>query len=157
YNAREFTRGCVESVLRHATGDMRLVLIDDASPDAGIAGDLREFAARDPRVVVLTNEKNLGFVGTANRGMRYAESRDVLLLNSDTEVFAGFLDQLRSTAYADEQTGIATPFSNNATIYSLPRFGENPIPEGHTAASMATLVNVVSHRLRPEMPTAVGF
>jgi GT2 family glycosyltransferase len=156
YNARELTRRCVASVLRHAAGDVRIVLIDDESTDPGIADDLAEFA-RDARVVVLRNEKNAGFVRTANRGMRNAEGRDILLLNSDTEVFEGFLEGLRDAAYHDARTGIVTPFSNNATIFSLPAFGDNPIPDGHTAASMAALVAVTSRRLRPPMPTAVGF
>jgi GT2 family glycosyltransferase/2-polyprenyl-3-methyl-5-hydroxy-6-metoxy-1,4-benzoquinol methylase/glycosyltransferase involved in cell wall biosynthesis len=156
YNARELTRRCAESVLRHGPADLRVVLVDDASTDPGIAEDLRELA-RDGRVSVLRNETNLGFVKTANRGLRHASGRDVLLLNSDTEVFAGFLDGLRDAAYRDAKTGIVTPFSNNATIFSLPTFGENPIPEGHTAGSMARLVAGATRRIRPRMPTAVGF
>jgi GT2 family glycosyltransferase/glycosyltransferase involved in cell wall biosynthesis len=106
---------------------------------------------------VLSNEKNLGFVATANRGMRNAAGRDVLLLNSDTEVFAGYLDQLRDAAYVDAETGIVTPFSNNATIFSIPEFGDNPLPAGHSAESAARVVTNVSRKVRPEMPTAVGF
>lgn len=157
YNARDWTRRCLESVLRHGSGDFRLVAIDDCSSDRGVMDDLRALAARDRRVAILENPSNLGFVGTANRGMRQAKGRDVLLLNSDTEVFGGFLDQLRSAAYAHEETGIVTPFSNNATIFSIPEQGENPIPSGHTAASVAQVVTAASRRLRPEMPTAVGF
>src|SRR5205085_5678719 len=71
YNARELTRRCVESVLRHSPADARIVLLDDASSDPGITEDLDAFARRE-RVVVLRNEKNEGFVKTANRGMRHA-------------------------------------------------------------------------------------
>jgi GT2 family glycosyltransferase/2-polyprenyl-3-methyl-5-hydroxy-6-metoxy-1,4-benzoquinol methylase len=157
YNAREFTSRCVESALRHGTGDVRFVLINDKSTDPAIEDDLRAFARRDGRVIVLSNESNLGFVGTANRGMKHAAGRDVLLLNSDTEVAAGYLDQLRDAAYASADTGIVTPFSNNATIFSIPEFGDNPLPAGHTAESLARVVTAVSRRLRPEMPTGVGF
>ncbi len=157
HGARALTRRCVESALRHATGNVRVVLLDDASGDPALAAELRDLAASDPRVVLLPSETNLGFVATANRGLRHAAGRDVLLLNSDTEVFPGFLERLAAAACADGHTGIATPFSNNATIFSLPQFGENSVPEGHTAASMAALVAASSCRLRPEMPTAVGF
>jgi GT2 family glycosyltransferase/2-polyprenyl-3-methyl-5-hydroxy-6-metoxy-1,4-benzoquinol methylase/glycosyltransferase involved in cell wall biosynthesis len=157
YNARELTRRCCESVLRHGTGDFRLVVVDDGSTEPGVREDLDAIAANDARVVLLRNGENQGFVKTANRGMRHAEGRDVLLLNSDTEVFAGYLDRLRDAAYTDDATGIVTPFSNNATIFSIPKFGDNPIPEGHTAESLAALVAASSRRLRPEMPTAVGF
>jgi SAM-dependent methyltransferase len=51
YNARELTRKCVETALRHATGDVRLVLIDDKSTDPGIEGDLRAFAEARSRAL----------------------------------------------------------------------------------------------------------
>jgi glycosyltransferase involved in cell wall biosynthesis len=37
YNAPDDVRGCVDSVLTHLRPDVRLVLIDDASPDPRIA------------------------------------------------------------------------------------------------------------------------
>jgi GT2 family glycosyltransferase/glycosyltransferase involved in cell wall biosynthesis/SAM-dependent methyltransferase len=158
YNARELTRRCIESVLRHASGDWRLILVDDASTEAGLPEDLERFARRDPRVILLRNEANEGFVKTANRGMRQALGRDVLLLNSDTEVYAGFLERLVACAHADITTGVASPFSNNATICSVPEMGkENPIPEGHTPASWAELIAACSQRRRPDLVTAVGF
>jgi GT2 family glycosyltransferase/glycosyltransferase involved in cell wall biosynthesis/2-polyprenyl-3-methyl-5-hydroxy-6-metoxy-1,4-benzoquinol methylase len=158
YNARELTRRCVESVLKHATGDWRLVLVDDASSDPGVRDDLRKVAESNPRVRLLVNEVNRGFVKTANRGMREAQGRDVLLLNSDTEVFSGFLEKLRECAHADAKTGVVSPFSNNATICSIPEFGkDNPIPAGYTAESYAELVAACSKRRRPEIVTAVGF
>jgi GT2 family glycosyltransferase/2-polyprenyl-3-methyl-5-hydroxy-6-metoxy-1,4-benzoquinol methylase len=158
YNARDFTRRCAESVLRHGTGDFRLVLVDDASPDPGIAEDLAAMARRDPRVVVLTNPANRGFVATANRGMAHAAGRDVLLLNSDTEVFEGFLDRLRAAIDQDPRTAVVSPFSNNATICSIPQFArDNAIPDGYTPERFARLVAATSRRARPELPTAVGF
>lgn len=158
YNARELTRRCLESVLKHATGDWRLVLVDDASPDPGVQDDLRRIAESNSRVRLLVNEVNQGFVKTANRGMREAEGRDVLLLNSDTEVFSGFLDKLRQCAHAESETGVVSPFSNNATICSIPEFGkDNPIPEGYTAESYAELVAACSRRRRPQLVTGVGF
>lgn len=159
YNARDFTVRCIESVLAHATGDWRLILVNDASTQAGVAEDLARFAAEHPKkIVLLTNEVNLGFVMTANRGMREAKGRDVLLLNSDTEVFSGFLDRLRAAAWAEQTTGILTPFSNNATLCSIPNIGvDNPIPEGFTPARFAELVAAASKRRRPELVTGVGF
>ena len=158
YNARAFVIPCIESVLKYAAGDFRLILVDDASTEPGLSEKLRDISMKNERVVLLGNEKNLGFVGTANRGMRYAAGRDVLLLNSDTEVFPGFLERLQDCVYADETTGIASPFSNNATICSIPDFPrDNPIPEGYTAASFSELVTACSRRLRPELVTAVGF
>ncbi len=158
FNAREYTRRCLESVVRHATGDWRLVVVNDASTEPGVHDDLVALAARCPRVVLLENERNRGFVATANRGMLYAAGRDVLLLNSDTEVFEGFLDGFRLALDDHPRTGVLTPFSNNATICSIPDFPrDNPIPAGYQPGQFARLVSACSQRLRPELPTGVGF
>jgi GT2 family glycosyltransferase len=158
FNARQHVRRCLESVRRHATGDWRLILVDDASTDAALVDELRALAASDARILYLANDRNRGFTHTANRGMRQRDGRDVLLLNSDTEVFAGFLDRLRRDAYVDGETGIVGPLSNNATHCSIPEWlRENPIPEGWDAESLAALIAATSRRELPEMVTAVGF
>lgn len=158
YNARDLARRCIESVLTHATGNWRLILVNDASTEEDIEEDLNRFARADARVHVVKNETNQGFIGSANRGMQEAAGRDVLLLNSDTEVFAEFLDRMRACAYADASTGVLSPLSNNATICSIPEMGkDNPIPDGFTAESFARLIAAASKRRRPELVTAVGF
>lgn len=72
YNARSDVQRCVESILRRARGDWRLIIVDDASTDAALVEYLRQCAADQPRIELLHNERNLGFVATANRGMRAA-------------------------------------------------------------------------------------
>ena len=71
---------CVESVLRHARGDWRLVIVDDASRDPELVAWLDRVAREQDRVVLLRNSENRGFVGSANRGFAHAAGRDVVLL-----------------------------------------------------------------------------
>jgi GT2 family glycosyltransferase len=50
-----------------------------------------------------------------------------------------------------------TPFSNNATICSLPRFlAENEVPAGLSIDAFARLVEGCSRREYPRIPTGVG-
>jgi GT2 family glycosyltransferase len=158
FNARALTLQCISSVLRHATGDYRLVLVDDKSTDPSMLPSLRGVVSSHPRVVLLENTVNLGFVGTANRGLRHAAGRDVVLLNSDTEVFSGFRERLERAAYSDARAGMASPLSNNATICSVPEFcRENTLPPDVTRAEMAELVASASEKSRPELVTPHGF
>jgi glycosyltransferase involved in cell wall biosynthesis len=81
YNAPDDLRACVDSVLAHLRPDVRLVLIDDASPDPRIADYFAQLERRaHPQAVLLRNARNLGFTGTANRGMQLSRA-DVILLN----------------------------------------------------------------------------
>jgi GT2 family glycosyltransferase len=118
YRGVEITQDCIESVLAHR-GDEILVLLNDASPDPGMAGMLAGYAAR-PGVAVLTNEENLGFVRTVNRGFGFAAGSDILLLNADTILYPGALQELRRVASASAEIGTVTALSNNATIFSYP-------------------------------------
>ncbi len=158
YNAAEDLERCVESVLAHTARPHRLILIDDASPDPAIAAYFDTLARRGlPQVVLLGNDRNLGFTGTANRGMETSQA-DVVLLNSDTVVTAGWLDALARCAAADASIGTITPFSNNAEICSFPRFCEdNPWPDGADPEAVRLALAQAAVPTYPELPTGVGF
>ena len=158
YNALEDLKACVDSVFANTAGTYRLVLIDDKSTEVGVSEYLAWLESHGPAVVVVKrNETNVGFVRTVNRGMKESPS-DVVLLNSDTVVTRGWLEKLAQCAYSDESIASVTPLTNNGTICSIPNFCEdNPLPDGFTPQTMADLVEQVSMRLYPEIPTAVGF
>jgi GT2 family glycosyltransferase/glycosyltransferase involved in cell wall biosynthesis len=158
YNAPDDVRGCVDSVLTHLRPDVRLVLIDDASPDPRIADYFSELEQRaHPQVVLLRNAQNVGFTGTANRGMQLSRA-DVILLNSDTIVTARWLDAIMHCAATDTRTGTITPFSNNAEICSFPRFCEdNPWPAGADPEPVRVALSETAVPTYPDLPTGVGF
>lgn len=158
YNAPQDVRLCVASVLATLRPDVRLVLIDDASPDPAIGEFLGELAAQaHPQVTLLRNEVNLGFTGTANRGMLLSRA-DVILLNSDTIVTPGWLDAIMHCVATDPRIGTITPFSNNAEILSFPRFCEdNPWPAGTDPAPVARAMADMAVPSYPDIPTGVGF
>lgn len=158
YNAPAHVLACVESVLRHTTGNYELVLIDDGSTDPGVASLFEAIAKRRlPQVTLLANTRNLGFTATANRGMARSD-HDVVLLNSDAVVTSGWFDALVRCAASDARIGTITPFSNNAEICSFPKqcvsqawpAGEDPEPLRRAIAAAAV-------PCYPELPTGVGF
>jgi len=158
FDAREYVGTCLASVLRHGRGDWRLVVVDDASRDAELVASLDRLAGASERVVLLRNDSNRGFVASANRGLRNAAGRDVVLLNSDTVVTRDFLGKLAACAYDDEVTGIVSPLTNNGTVCSIPRWMQpNDIPASLTIDQFAVLVERASRRRRPDLITAVGF
>jgi GT2 family glycosyltransferase len=155
YGAAAELAACLASLLRHTDlSRHRLILVVDGPQEPAVEealGSLGEEAA-----LILRNPERRGFVGSVNRGMA-ASDRDVTLLNSDTEVTAGWLEKLQEAAYSDPAIATVTPFSNNATIVSLPRFAEvNALPAGWSADRFAALVERVSALERPRLPTGVG-
>src|SRR5436305_3613475 len=158
YGAAAELAACLASLLRHTDLDRhRLILVVDGPQESAVEEALAAVAGRpESQVMILRNPERRGFVGSVNRGMGISD-RDVILLNSDTEVTAGWLGKLQETAYSDPAIATVTPFSNNATIASLPRFAEvNALPSGWSADRFAALVERVSARERPRLPTGVG-
>jgi O-antigen biosynthesis protein len=153
------TRCCLESVLA-APGQTRwrLIIINDCSPEPEVTEWLRAFALRDVRIQLLENSENLGFVATVNRGMAMSHDNDVLLLNSDAEVANDWLDRIQRAAYSAARVASVTPFSNNATICSYPRFCQaNEMPGGFNTASLDQLFAQNLAGQSVEIPTGVGF
>lgn len=158
YRGLETTAACIESVLAtHPGVDHELVIIDDCSPQPEVSAYIASLAGR-PGITVLRNEQNLGFVGTVNRGMALHPDRDVVLLNSDTEVAGDWLRRLVMAAYSDVKVSSVTPFSNNATICSYPRFcEENALADGLTLEQIDALFAEANASQTVDIPTAVGF
>ena len=158
FRGMEETRACIESVL--ASGGLtphEVIVIDDRSPEPGMAGWLAGLA-RQGRITLRTHAENRGFVATANEGMAQHADRDVVLLNSDTEVAPGWLDRLAACARRDRSIGTVTPFSNNATLCSYPRtLGANAIPPGETTASLDAAFAAANAGRCQDIVTAVGF
>ena len=158
YKHRESVLRCLYRLLTavNETG-FEIVVINDQSPDAQLVEDLERFAERG-LFSLLHNDQNRGFVHTVNRGMALHPDRDVVLLNSDTEVYSDWLDRLRSAAYREENRGTVTPLSNNATICSYPRFlHDNPYPLEIGYEALDALAARCNSGMDAEAPTGVGF
>ncbi|POZ51990.1 glycosyltransferase [Methylovulum psychrotolerans] len=158
YKGRIETLRCLYSALA-VTYDVpfELVVINDASPDEELSADLQRLADKG-LFTLLVNEENLGFVQTVNRGMKLHPQRHVVLLNSDTEVYDGWLDRLHKAAHRNRKTGTVTPLSNNATICSYPNFlHDNPYPLEVSYAEMDALTATINADVEVEVPTGVGF
>ncbi len=160
YNAYEFTEECIKSVLKYTDLQTHtLLLINDKSPDEKILPMVKKYAAEntDKNIVVLNNEKNLGFVKTVNKGMGYSQN-DVLLLNSDTEVTKNWLEKIIACAYRNDYIATVTPLTNNGTIASVPNFGvDNELPTNLTLDEYAEMIEKCSLNRFPELTTANGF
>ena len=154
YNAADALRRCLDSLVRHGAGAGELLLIDDASPDPAIGQLLGALPAFPVPHRCLRNDRNLGFVGTVNRAID-ACTDDVVLLNSDTIVTAGWLQRLQDCADSDPRIASITPWSNNAEICSLPSFCRaNPEPTDADAVALAVRAGRPGY---PDLPTGVGF
>lgn len=99
YNREKYIKDAVESVLASSYTNFELIIVDDGSKDATVE-IARGYAARDPRVKVFINEKNLGDYPNRNRAASHASGKYIKYVDSDDmiypyslEAFVGFMEQ----------------------------------------------------------------
>jgi GT2 family glycosyltransferase len=103
------TLECLGSIQKIVYPNYTVVVIDNGSKGNDVEIIRRNFGNS---VCVIENEKNLGFAGGCNVGIRWALSsgaKYVLLLNNDTVVDPNFLMELVNVSQIDMQTGIVGP------------------------------------------------
>jgi GT2 family glycosyltransferase len=100
YRYGHFLEQSVGSVLTGQDGvDVRVLIIDDASPDDS-AEAARRIAKADPRVEVLVHEHNKGHLKTYNEGLlEWADGDYTVLLSADDRLVPGAL--VRAAALLD--------------------------------------------------------
>jgi glycosyltransferase involved in cell wall biosynthesis len=81
YGAR-YLRDAVNSILRQTFGSFEFIIVDDGSTD-DTWSILRDYAARDARLVLLRNEGNIGYTRSLNRGLGAA--RGALIARQDAD------------------------------------------------------------------------
>jgi GT2 family glycosyltransferase/glycosyltransferase involved in cell wall biosynthesis len=156
YFAHAEFRRCLASLERHTDLARHRVIVVLDGPGQDAAREAVQLSPAADGCLVLQNARRGGFVVSANRGLA-ASDRDVILLNSDTEVTAGWVEKMQAAAASDPAVATVTPFSNNATLVSLPRpFEANALPSGFDVDAFGRLVESVSRRAYPRLPTAVG-
>src|SRR5262249_7521240 len=115
-NELEYTRLCLESVLRHTQPPYELVLVDNGSTD-GTPAYLEEIRTRPgpARVEVIHNETNRGFPAGCNQALERARGSAVVFLNNDTVVTDAWLERLLAwSRHAWPKVGLVGPVSNYA-------------------------------------------
>ncbi len=108
YMGADLTRACVESLLASPYRPLRVVIVDNASPDRPAA----MFRELFPACAIVENKENLGYTGGANAGIRVAlASGDdfALVLNNDTVCDPGMIPALVRAALDHPRAGMLTP------------------------------------------------
>jgi glycosyltransferase involved in cell wall biosynthesis len=107
---RTFLRHCVEKVLGQSIWHVRILIVDDASPDntAEVAAGL---VREDPRVTFIRDKVNKGHIANYNEGLfEWADAKYSLLLPADDYLLPGAL--IRAVDLMDANPEVGLTFGN---------------------------------------------
>ncbi len=124
FNTRDLTLSCVEGFYDDAVGaGWEVIVVDNGSVDDTAAA----VAARFPAARVVRSERNLGYAGGSNLGLRLARGEVVVLLNSDVFAPAEVLRALARTLRENPDIGALSPGLRTASGNPQPfAFGRDP-------------------------------
>lgn len=124
YNTSEETINCYESIINNCKSRINeyfFYIVDNCSKDDSV-GKLNEFFGTLPYVKVIVSDKNLGFSGGNNLGIRNAHQdgcESVFLLNSDIIVGENAIDLMNTLLFSNDSLMVVGPYLTNRNgIYS---------------------------------------
>jgi GT2 family glycosyltransferase len=83
YNTFDLTCSCIESIRAKTSNvDYEVILVDNASTEKSPS----LFLQRYPFIILITSKQNVGFAKGCNLGIKQANGKYILLLNSDTQL-----------------------------------------------------------------------
>lgn len=106
YNQTQVTVDFLKSVKKHTNADaIELILVDNGSN----VNHEDTFKIIYPDLIYIRSEKNLGFAGGNNLGVKVATGDYLLFLNNDTELSDGFIPTMIQEFRANPEIGLLSP------------------------------------------------
>jgi glycosyltransferase involved in cell wall biosynthesis len=93
YNREHFIGEAIDSVLASTYTDFELIVVDDCSKDRSVS-IAQSYAAKDPRIKVYSNEKNLGDYNNRNKAASYARGKYLKYIDSDDTIYPWGLEAM---------------------------------------------------------------
>lgn len=162
YQGRDFVPACLHSAAATRVGhrDVDVLVLDDASPDAGFSDDVRDLCRsldfgyyRSPRNLGIPRNMNLALARALDGGYDH-----VFILNSDVVMPMNLVTAMIRVAESHTGIGSVTAWSNNVSLFSLPNADTSGVLKRQDT------VDWISSELEREfgsyavdVPTGVGF
>jgi len=82
FNRLDYTKQTIDSLLKTASSDFEMFIIDNASSELGFHDYLTELE-KDKRITIIRNYKNVGWGKATNLGLKLCRTDWILLSNND--------------------------------------------------------------------------
>ena len=109
WNQPEFTRSCIDSIVKNTEYPYRIIVIDNASePETKrYLEALRK--EQGSRFELIRNEDNKGFIKAVNQALGISDAPYVCIMNNDTVAASGWLERMVDFARTHEDVGLINP------------------------------------------------
>jgi glycosyltransferase involved in cell wall biosynthesis len=119
YNAEDYLRQCLDTILAQTFSNIELIIVDDGSTDASLR-IAQWYEAKDKRIIVLSQERQNAGVAR-NRGLEKATGNYLSFLDADDYFAVDMLERMVATAELNKADVVIC----RTNFFSA----DNPIPE----------------------------
>lgn len=118
YNREKYIREAIESVLASTYANFELIVVDDCSSDSTVEV-AKSYEARDKRVKVYVNEKNLGDYPNRNKAASYAKGKYLKYVDADDMIYPHGLEILVESmeGFPDAGWGLCSLSQDKSRIF----------------------------------------
>ncbi|WP_188149408.1 glycosyltransferase family 2 protein [Teredinibacter waterburyi] len=147
YKTADLIIDCLKTVLPQLEANQKVVIVDNASGD-GSSEIIQQWLAQngDDKIDFIQSDENTGFSGGNNIGIQHCAADYYLLLNSDTLLRAGALQQMLAAAQQYPHAGLISPrleWPDETPQISCFRY-HNPVSELIGSASTGAITKLLS-------------
>jgi GT2 family glycosyltransferase len=128
YNQADYTRQCVESMIKHGLDLSRLVIVDNFSTD-----NTREYLQTLPLGGLILNAANLGCGVAWNQGALALQAEWTIVMNNDVLVSANWLENLITVAEQNQLKIISPSLIEGSLDYDFTAFADQASAKMQTA------------------------
>ncbi|MEM9298964.1 MAG: glycosyltransferase family 2 protein [Bacteroidota bacterium] len=104
YNSLNYTLQMIKSLDLSTYKNIEIVLVDNGSTD-----DPADALSPIDKVTYVRSDKNLGFAGGNNIGIKYSKGEYLFFVNNDTEFTPTLIQDLLNTLHSNVKVGLVSP------------------------------------------------
>jgi GT2 family glycosyltransferase len=128
FNSKQYLYNCIASITSDIGGtfEYEVIVVDDASND----GSQEMVREKFPAVMLISNDKNIGYIASNNKGIKMSKGHLILCLNNDTVIKKGAIKGLMNLIKAHPDAGAVGPklINSDGTIqYQCRRSFPSPL------------------------------
>lgn len=113
YNGLKFLYDCIDCLKKQSTKDFRILVVDNASSDKSVEW------LKENNIDTLVLDKNYGFAGGVNAGIKEVDTAYTILLNNDTKADIYYVENLLKSIKAGKKIFSVSPLMIQAQDNSL--------------------------------------
>lgn len=125
YNVQDYIARCLDSCINQTFSDIEILIVDDCGSDDSVQ-IAREYAARDSRIQIISNPRNLGTFNARLEGVKHASGVYVMFVDADDYLVSDACERVYAkvdacaTPNVSESSAPLTCKSHNEDTNSLP-------------------------------------